>query len=446
VSSVVRDPKRLAAVRATGLLDTEPEPQFDQYARLAALTTSTSQAFVSIVDDRHTYWKSTIGFGDLTVADRQYPVQGTACHILIATDHPLIVEDVAHDPRIRDLAMVERWSMGALAGHPVHGPDGEVLGGLWVMDSAARTWSETEVLVLSTLAQAISAEVALREALSRANRHVRLLQAAGKVSSDLAQTLQRSLLPPLIPKMPGMEAAASFIPAAGGVIVTGDFYDLFPTGGSRWCVVLGDVSGHGVPAAQITALARYTIRADALNTLSPSRVLEQLNQALLTQRSPDERFLTAACAILQPVKGAFTGLLTTAGHPSVLLLRADGSVEPLRTSGTLLGLFEDADLGQDRFTLRPGEALVMYSDGVTEAHIPSDWDLFGEGRLIELLSKSAHLEAEALVKRISDAALNHSHGHMIDDMAILALRVPPTDDTSDQAGSTELGHISRRPS
>jgi len=425
VSSVVRNPKRLAAVRATGLLDTDPEPQFDQYTRLAALTTKAPRAFVSIVDDRHAFWKSTIGFGDLAVADRQYPVQGTACQVLIATNQPLIVEDVARDPLIRDLAMAERWSMGALAGHPVHGPGGEVLGGLWVMDSAPRAWSETEVLVLSTLAQAISAEIALRDALSRANRHVSLLQAAGKVSSELAQTLQRSLLPPLIPKMPGIDAAASFIPAAGGVIVTGDFYDLFPTGGSRWCAVLGDVSGHGVSAAQITALARYTIRADALNTLSPSRVLEQLNQALLAQRIPDERFLTAACAILRPEEDAFTGLLTTAGHPSVLLRRADGSVESRWTSGTLLGLFEDADLGQDRFTLRPGDALVMYSDGVTEAHIPDDWDLFGEGRLIKLLSESAHLDAEALVKRISDAALHHSRGHMIDDMAILALRVPP---------------------
>ncbi|WP_275414461.1 PP2C family protein-serine/threonine phosphatase, partial [Planotetraspora kaengkrachanensis] len=124
--------------------------------------------------------------------------------------------------------------------------------------------------VLSALAQAVSAEIALRGALTRANRRVSALQAAGATSTELAQTLQRSLLPPIMPQMAGMQTAAAFIPAAGGVIVTGDFYDLFPLGESRWCVVLGDVSGHGVDAAQITTLARYTIRADALNTLSPT--------------------------------------------------------------------------------------------------------------------------------------------------------------------------------
>ncbi|GAA4593233.1 hypothetical protein GCM10023194_57060 [Planotetraspora phitsanulokensis] len=220
-----------------------------------------------------------------------------------------------------------------------------------------------------------------------------------------------------------MQVAAAFILAAGGVIVTGDFYDLFPRGESRWCVVLGDVSGHGVDAAQVTALARYTIRADALNTLSPNRVLAQLNQALLTQRQPDERFLTTVCAILRPDADGFTGLITTAGHPSALLHRADGTVESLRTSGTLLGMFPDADLGQVRFSLHPGDALVLYSDGVTEAHAANDWDLFGEERLIALISKVVDAEADALVKSISEAVLAYSNGYMVDDMAILVLRV-----------------------
>ncbi|GAA4568614.1 hypothetical protein GCM10023193_50480 [Planotetraspora kaengkrachanensis] len=151
----------------------------------------------------------------------------------------------------------------------------------------------------------------------------------------------------------------------------------------------------------------------------------------MVQRQPDERFLTAVCAILRPDQDGFTGLITTAGHPSALIHRADGTVESLRTSGTLLGMFEDADLGQVRFSLRPGDALVLYSDGVTEAHAANNWDLFGEERLIALIAKVVDAEADALVKSISEAVLVYSNGHMIDDMAILVLRVLPSGETTE---------------
>ncbi|GIG79629.1 hypothetical protein Pka01_27560 [Planotetraspora kaengkrachanensis] len=97
----------------------------------------------------------------------------------------------------------------------------------------------------------------------------------------------------------------------------------------------------------------------------------------------------------------------------------------------MLGMFEDADLGQVRFSLRPGDALVLYSDGVTEAHAANNWDLFGEERLIALIAKVVDAEADALVKSISEAVLVYSNGHMIDDMAILVLRVLPSGETTE---------------
>ncbi len=424
IPAAVFDPKRLSAVWATGLLDTEPEPSFDDLARLAARVTGTRRAFVTLVDDRRSFWKSAIGMGELSVSERQNAVPDGPCHILIATNEPLLVSDATTDPRVRHLPAVERLGIGGWAGYPIHGPDGEVLGGLCVVDSVSRAWSDTDAQTLAILSRAVSGEIRLRAALADSERHVLELQAAGKVSERLVRTLQDSLLPPMMPTVPGLQAAATYIPATGEVDVTGDFYDLFLASGSRWCAVLGDVCGHGVEAAQITALARYTLRADAPRHISPSRVLEQLNRALLAQRIRDGRFLTVVCAIFRPDGDGFTGMLSTAGHPSALLRRADGSVESLRTPGVVLGIMEETRLGNIRFDLRPGDTLVLYSDGVTEAHPPRQQDLFGDERLITLLTECRDLDAGDIVRRIGDATIAHSRGHMTDDMAILALRVP----------------------
>ncbi|MFI6506341.1 PP2C family protein-serine/threonine phosphatase [Streptosporangium sp. NPDC050855] len=425
IPQAVLDPKRLSAVQATGLLDTEPEPSFDDLALLAARVTGTRRAFVTLVDDRRSFWKSAIGMGELSMSERQSPVADSPCHILIATNEPLLAGDVAADPRLDCLAAVKRLEIGAWAGYPIHGPDGEVLGGLCVVDETPRTWTDIDAQTLATLARAVSGEIMLRDALARSERHVAELQAAGRVSEELARTLQESLLPPMMPEVSGLEAAATYIPAAGGVNVTGDFYDLFMASGPRWCAILGDVCGHGVEAAQITALARYTMRADAPRHVSPSKVLEQLNRALLAQRVKDGRFLTAVCAIFRPEGDGFTGMLSTAGHPSALLRRGDGTVEALRTRGVVLGVLEETGLENVRFDLRPGDTLLLYSDGVTEAHPPGQQDLFGDERLIALLASCADLDAHETVRRIGDAALEYSRGHMTDDMAILALRVPP---------------------
>ncbi|MGS2646725.1 SpoIIE family protein phosphatase [Streptosporangium sp. LJ11] len=424
IPAAVFDPKRLSAVWATGLLDSEPEPSFDDLARLAARVTGTRRAFVTLVDDRRSFWKSAIGMGEPSMSERQNAVADSPCHILVATNEPLLVGDAATDPRVRDLPAVERLGIGGWAGYPIHGPDGEVLGGLCVVDSVSRAWSDTDAQTLAILARAVSGEIRLRDALARSERHVMELKAAGKVSERLVRTLQDSLLPPMMPTVPGLQAAATYIPATGEVDVTGDFYDLFLASGSRWCAVLGDVCGHGVEAAQITALARYTLRADAPRHISPSRVLEQLNRALLAQRIRDGRFLTVVCAIFRPDGDGFTGMLSTAGHPSALLRRADGSVESLRTPGVVLGIMEETRLGNIRFDLRPGDTLVLYSDGVTEAHPPRQQDLFGDERLITLLAECRDLDAGDIVRRIGDATIAHSRGRMTDDMAILALRVP----------------------
>ena len=227
---------------------------------------------------------------------------------------------------------------------------------------------------------------------------------------------------------PGLEVAASYLPAGADTVV-GDFFDLFRASGQWWSTVIGDVCGHGTEAAKITALARYTARAEGTQHSSPATVLGRLNGALLDQHPGSTRFLTAAYATFRASHGGVAGRLCLAGHPPPLVLRASGDVEPVGRPGTLLGIFPDVALLDTRFRLAAGDALLLYTDGATEARPPEPSDghrpLLGEDGLARLLAACTGMTAEQIVERLTDAIAEHNHGHPADDTALLVLRVPP---------------------
>jgi PAS domain S-box-containing protein len=241
--------------------------------------------------------------------------------------------------------------------------------------------------------------------------------------SEIARVLQRSLLPPHLPEIPGVEVGAEYLPVGEANDVGGDFYDLINTAEDGWLCAIGDVRGKGVEAASVTALARYTIRAVTLKVDRPSEVLAALNEAMLRQL-PEDRFCTAACVRLEPKDGSMSvGVdVSRAGHPPPFVVRPGGPVEEIGCSGKVLGVFPDADLLDTSGRLMPGEALVLYTDGVTEARSP-EGDFFGEGRLRHLLRSCAGWDAQTLARRIKDVVLEFQEGHPRDDLAVLVLRV-----------------------
>lgn len=164
------DPARLAAVDATGLLDTPAESAFDELAALAARLTGMPLAFVTFVDDRRSYWKATVGTGIAPedVCTRQNAVADSFCQYVILADAPVVVTDAAQDERTRGNPSVTTTGVRAWAGYPVRGPDGHVLGSFCVVDLAPRQFSAADLEVLETLATAATREVALRAALRRA--------------------------------------------------------------------------------------------------------------------------------------------------------------------------------------------------------------------------------------------------------------------------------------
>ena len=238
----------------------------------------------------------------------------------------------------------------------------------------------------------------------------------------IADTLQESLLPSHLPEIPGVEAAAEFRPAGEPHVVGGDFYDLFQGDDGAWAVVVGDVCGKGASAAAVTGLARYTLRAAAMRESRPSRVLELLNDAMLRQRAPHE-FCTVAFARLEANGGhGARATVSSGGHPLPLVLRADGPVEAIGSHGTLLGVVPEPKLSDATVELRAGDALVLYTDGLTDAHAPERF--VTQADLASALAALAGRPAADIAREVARTLLGGSERQPRDDVALLVLRLP----------------------
>ncbi len=238
--------------------------------------------------------------------------------------------------------------------------------------------------------------------------------------SRVARTLQESLLPARLPEVPELDVAARFRAAGDGGEVGGDFYDVFPCGERCWGAVIGDVCGKGAVAATLTSLARHTVRAAARYETGPALLLGALNDAVLAQKREDMRFVTAMFVRLAPDERGMKATYARGGHVPPFILRAGGEVEVLVPDGPLLGIVEAAVLEERETVLEPGDALVLYTDGVTEAGAPED--PFGEERLAELLAGCAGSAADEIADEIVDTALAIQDGRPRDDIAVLVLR------------------------
>ncbi|MFB3739944.1 MAG: SpoIIE family protein phosphatase, partial [Candidatus Velamenicoccus archaeovorus] len=217
--------------------------------------------------------------------------------------------------------------------------------------------------------------------------------------SRIARTLQRSLLPQRLPRIPGIEVGAIYQPA--GVTRTevgGDFYDVFEIGGGAWGVAMGDVCGKGVEAAALTGLARHTLRSAAMRLPGPVPALEELNEVL--RREDGERFCTVAFGRLERDGGAVTLAVACGGHPLPLVLRRDGAVGPAGEPGSLIGVFEDVELRERRVRLGPGDAIVFYTDGLIDTRLAEPID---EAALRALLQTCTGFTAQQIADCFRDA-------------------------------------------
>ncbi|MFJ3235311.1 PP2C family protein-serine/threonine phosphatase [Streptomyces sp. NPDC086787] len=242
---------------------------------------------------------------------------------------------------------------------------------------------------------------------------------------DALAALQQSLLPDTLPPVTGMETAAYYHTAHPDRL-GGDFYDVFPLDGKRFAFFLGDVCGKGPQAAALTSLTRYTLRAAALHDPDPVAALTTLNTALHERYagSGDPRYCTAVFGTLEPdpATGNVTALLASGGHPPVLVVRQDGTADFLPTPGGLLvGILPSARFATATTVLAPGDTLLLYTDGITEARTGKDrTTLFGDEALLAFAAQHADRPPHALIQALT--SLLHGFGDGLDDdTALLAL-------------------------
>lgn len=236
--------------------------------------------------------------------------------------------------------------------------------------------------------------------------------------------LQQSLLPAELPTVPGVEAA-SYYHTASPDLLGGDFYDLFPLSTGRWAFFLGDVCGKGPQAAAVTSLTRYTLRAAALHDADPVTVLTTLNTVLHERyASGDTRYCTAIFGVLEPGDGRVGVHLASGGHPSALIQRADGTADYLPTpGGMLIGVLPQAQFTAVRARLLPGDTMLLYTDGLTEARTGPGRELYGEDALRAFTTARLPAGPRELISALSGLLAGFGDG-LDDDTALLALGVP----------------------
>jgi sigma-B regulation protein RsbU (phosphoserine phosphatase) len=425
----VDEEARLAAVHRYRALDTARDGTFDRIAALAARIFDAPMATVTFVGSDRVWFKAAHGLAGPAQAAR---VPGL-CASAVLQDEPYVITDARSDLRTLGNPLVEGDpGVRFYAAVPLTTAHGLRLGTVDVLDTVPRLPTDAQLDSLRDLAALVMDELELRLS---AVRTIAAERERRTEAERLARALQRTLLPPTLPRVPGLRAAAAYHTASPHE-VGGDFYDLFPLDDGRWAFFMGDVCGKGADAAALTSLTRYALRAAAIYDPDPCAVLANLDLVLKGEyQGSDPRYCTAVFGVLQPVAdGSFTVTLAGGGHPPALALRADGTVQPISTmGGQLVGMLPDPRFVQATTALSPGESLLLYTDGLTEART-ADGSLLGEDGLARYLTATAAVRAaadpqHALLRRVQ-ALLDDLGEGVSDDTALMVLSVPTPPATS----------------
>jgi serine phosphatase RsbU (regulator of sigma subunit) len=237
---------------------------------------------------------------------------------------------------------------------------------------------------------------------------------------DVADTLQQAML--MLPdRLPGVDFSCIYRSATESARVGGDFYGLFQLPANRVGLAIGDVSGKGLEAAATAAVVKNTIRAYALAGDAPREVLRKTNE-VMGPALDLESFVTVLFGILDPETRTFT--YCCAGHPPAVMFGPAHAPISLREGGTVIGPFPDSRYVEETCPVAPDDFLVLYTDGLTEAH--GEDSLYGEVRLFDALrSVPALATAEQVAEHVFFDALDFADGHLSDDLALIAIRLAP---------------------
>lgn len=301
---------------------------------------------------------------------------------------------------------------------PLHAR-GQLVGALLVADPRnVQPLSGRRLRILAGIAQQAAIAVVNNQLYQESAERDRLEQ-----ELRVAYDIQSKLIPSGSPHISGCDVAGFWQAARQ---VSGDFYDFLPLPNDRWGIVMADVADKGIPAALFMALCRTVLRVVAFNRVDPALVLERANELILNDTASD-LFVTVFYAIWDPQENAFT--YANGGHNPPLLIREDGQSKLLTEHGLALGILEGATYRTHRVTLQPGDMMIFYTDGVTEALNEAQAE-FGLDRLRLVASQTRHQTAQAVMQAVRQAVEAHAGDTLqYDDSTMVVFKYlgPPDD-------------------
>jgi len=338
---------------------------------------------------------------------------------VIAHGEGVIVNDARTDARFSDDIDEQTGAQTmSLCCAPLKNQDGESFGAIELVNNLENPFPDSDLVLLQSLAVTASAAVERAVFIEHQTQQERLRR-----EMDIARTVQQGLLPRTFPRIEGFDLYGANTPARE---VGGDFFDFIPVSDRHLGVVIADVADKGLGAAMFMVMCRSLLYAAANRELSPAKVLEQLNQRILEVSSSD-LFVTVFYGVLDVASRTFR--FTNGGHnPPLLHRHGTGEIESITVPGMALGVLDPLEFEEKVVELRPGDRLVLYTDGITEAITTGD-QAYGMERLKAILAATAARGAQATTEAILTSIESFVAGQpQFDDMTLTVLQVEMEDD------------------
>lgn len=352
------------------------------------------------------------GLSECAVRGGSFPVSASVSGRVLQGRESLLIQDMQREESLRLQASIIEQRVRSLLAVPLQTRDRVI--GLLYLDSAgqAREFTREDLGLITVMANmaAVAIENARLAEVEERERRVRL-------EMEQAAAIQRMLLPAAPPSVAGLDIAAFSRPChqAGG-----DYYDFFSRPGGRLGILVGDVSGKGMPAALLMASLQARVQVLLEEEEDPARLVQRLNR-ITAAHSPGNRFVTLFYGELDPGAGGLR--YVNAGHNPPLILRADGAADRLEAGGLLLGILPHAAYEAGLARLDPGDTLLLYSDGVTDAAPPGGAGEFGEARLAEAAAAAGGLAAAEVLERVVDSVARFAGAVSgADDFTLIVVR------------------------
>ena len=394
----------------------DPEELLRRITQDAAFLTDAGLSFLAQVENEqlrlHEWWD---GSGWVNLVELQWkPGEGVPGWVWQNHD-TRSASNYLDDPYASD-EMESALSLGSYVCAPIVLPNGFVAGVLFVGNKSEKAaFTEDDIRIMELLARHVGVALEVEAAFLRERR--------------IGATLQKAMLPDVKPQIGGLSIAREYQGASDETELGGDFYDVIVIDADRVGLVIADVSGKGLRAAVQTASVKFALRAYALEDPEPSRVMRRLNRCCCSEPS-NRGFVSLFYGVVDLNRWELT--FANAGHLPPLLRRAGGVVETLECDGIVLGVDDDASVSFQSQTvaLRPGDTLVMYTDGLSEARHGDDFlDTEGLRDLLRSIDLSAHETARMLL----DAASAFTDFGLRDDVALLVVKVPAALSTTSES-------------